>query len=68
MSSWQYSARARGVTLIIRRGVTYSELVGRNLAYVEIVLLAGEEECQLDRAYLVAVKCICYVIDQYGRE
>ena len=41
----QLCTRARSVTLIIPRGLTYSELVRRNLAYAEIVLLADEEEC-----------------------
>jgi hypothetical protein len=54
--------------LIIPHGLTYSELVGRNLAYAETILLAGEEECLLGQAYLVAIKCILYVIDQCGRE
>jgi hypothetical protein len=59
---------ARGVMLIIPRGLTYSELVGRNLAYAETILLAGDEECPLGRAYLGAIKCILYVIDQCSRE
>jgi hypothetical protein len=64
----QLRARAHGVTLIIWRGLTYSNLVGHNLAYAETVLLADEEECQLRQAYLVATKCICYIIDECGHE
>jgi hypothetical protein len=59
---------ARGVMLIIPHGLTYSELVGCNLAYAKTILLAGEEECLLGQAYLVVIKCILYVIDQCGRE
>jgi hypothetical protein len=62
----QLCASAHGVTLNILRGVTYFELVGRNLAYA--ILLVGEEECQLGWAYLVAIKCICYATNQCGHE
>jgi hypothetical protein len=49
--------------LNILRGVTYIELVGCTLAYAETILLDGIEERQLGWAYLVAIKCICYVVD-----
>ena len=62
----QLCTRARGVTLIIPRGLTYSELVWCNLAYAKAILLASKEECQLGRAYLAAIKCIATLSTNAG--